>query len=141
MTGSHPGFHKMVFSSNLDSASFALFFSQTPVLTLSEAREMMEPKTVELEGSVTVHLFLSSVSSVIGPQRVASPRLKELGHRWMGGCCSKGEGCGSKERWTLMDGEDDEIMLSIETSKRAVGRKAKGPQPVASPTCTTSTLY
>ena len=66
---------------------------QTPVLTLREAREMMEP---QLERSVA--LFLSvSVRSVAGPQMVASPRLEVLRHRWMGCGSSRGEGCGSKD--------------------------------------------
>ena len=75
---------------------------------------MMEPKTVEPERWVSsVALFLTSLSSVAGPQMVAWPRLKELGHLWMGACSSKGDGWGSKDMCTLMKGDDYEIVISI----------------------------
>ena len=75
------------------SFTLAFFECQTPVLTLSEAREMMEP---QLERSVALFLLLS-VRSVAGPQMVASPRLEVLRHRWMCCCSSWGEGCGSRD--------------------------------------------
>ena len=89
-------------------ASFALVFFQTPVLTLSEASEMMEPQAVQLLRSVALFLSLS-VRSVVGPQMVASPKLEALRQRWRDGCCSWGEGCASKDMWTLLEGDAYEI--------------------------------
>ena len=54
--------------------------SQTPVLTLSEAMEMIEPQTLALLCSLTSSFF-SLAKSLLGPQMVASPKLKELGGR------------------------------------------------------------
>ena len=63
--------------------------------------EMMDPQTVELEGSESLSLF--PVSSVVGAQMVASPRLEQLRHRFRGGGWSSGEGSGNKDKDKMMD--------------------------------------
>ena len=71
--------------------------------------EMMDPQTVELEGSESLSLF--PVSSVVGAQMVASPRLEQLRHRFRGGGWSSGEGSGNRDMCTLLEKMMDVIQI------------------------------